>query len=124
MLIKTKGAILRSKVRWHEQGERNTKYFYGLEKRHIKTVRVLKRVINTRIKTVSKLKVGEHSYIEDQFKILEEEKNNYESLYRSNNINDKNFKKSPFFKPENVTALTEEERISKRRRMHKCAQRL
>ena len=27
MLIKTKGAILRSKVRWHEEGERNTKYF-------------------------------------------------------------------------------------------------
>ena len=98
MLIKTKGAILRSKVRWHEQGERNTKYFYGLEKRHHD------------IKTVSKLKVGEHSYIEDQFKILEEEKKFYESLYRSNNINDKTFKNSPFFNPENVTALTEEER--------------
>ena len=34
MTYKTKGAILRSKVRWHEQGERNTKYFYGLEKRN------------------------------------------------------------------------------------------
>ena len=40
MLTKTKGTILRSKVRWHEEGERNTKYFYNLEKRHhdIKTV--------------------------------------------------------------------------------------
>ena len=40
MLTKTKDAILRSKVRWHEEGERNTKYFYSLEKRHhdIKTV--------------------------------------------------------------------------------------
>ena len=98
MLIKTKGAILRSKERWHEQGERNTKYFYGLEKRHHD------------IKTVSKLKVGEHSYIEDQFEILQEEKKFYESLYRSNNINDKKFKNSPFFNPENVSALTEEEK--------------
>ena len=31
---KTKGAILRSKVRWHKEGEHNTKYFYSLEKRH------------------------------------------------------------------------------------------
>ena len=29
---KTNGAILRSKVRWFEQGERNTKYFLNLEK--------------------------------------------------------------------------------------------
>ena len=34
MTYKTKCAILRSKVRLHEQGERNTKYFYGLEKRN------------------------------------------------------------------------------------------
>jgi hypothetical protein len=89
MLTKTKGAILRSKVRWHEEGERNTKYFYSLEKRHHD------------IKTVSKLKVGGNSYIEDQFEILEEEKKFYESLYRS--INPKDFKNSPFFNPENVT---------------------
>ena len=34
MQHKTKGTILRSKVRWHEHGERNTRYFYGLEKRN------------------------------------------------------------------------------------------
>lgn len=33
MTHRTNGAILRSKVRWHEDGERNTKCFYGLEKR-------------------------------------------------------------------------------------------
>ena len=38
MTYKTKGAIFRSKVRWHEQGERNTKYFYGLEKRNFKVL--------------------------------------------------------------------------------------
>ena len=97
-LTKTKGAILRSKVRWHEEGERNTKYFYNLQKCH------------HALKTVSKLKVGENSYIEDQFEILEEEKNFYELLYRSNNINCKKFKNLPFFNPENVIALSEEEK--------------
>ena len=32
---KTKGAILRSKVRWFEHGERNTKYFLNLEKKKL-----------------------------------------------------------------------------------------
>ena len=32
----TKGAILRSKSRWYNEGEKNTKYFLNLEKRHCK----------------------------------------------------------------------------------------
>ena len=111
-LIKTKGAILRSKSRWHEEGERNTKYFFSLEKR------------NHDNKTITKIKVGEDSYIEDQFEILEEQKNFYESLYRSSNINSKNFGNSPFLNPENVSTLTEEERKSCEGRMHKRTYRL
>ena len=34
MQYKAKGAILRSKVRWYESGERNTHYFFNLEKRN------------------------------------------------------------------------------------------
>ena len=34
MRQKTKGAILRSKARWHELGERNSKYFFNLERRN------------------------------------------------------------------------------------------
>ena len=30
---KTKGAILRAKCRWYNEGEKNTKYFLNLEKR-------------------------------------------------------------------------------------------
>ena len=30
---KTKGAIIRSRARWYEHGERNSKYFVNLEKR-------------------------------------------------------------------------------------------
>ena len=33
---RTKGAILRSKSQWYNEGERNTKYFLNLEKRHFK----------------------------------------------------------------------------------------
>ena len=29
-LYQAQGAIIRSKVRWHELGEKNTKYFFGL----------------------------------------------------------------------------------------------
>lgn len=32
MQFKTKGAILRSKVRWYEEGECKPSYFYVLEK--------------------------------------------------------------------------------------------
>ena len=40
---KTQGAIKRSKVKWYNEGERNTKYFHSLEKRHFnsKTIRNL-----------------------------------------------------------------------------------
>ena len=68
---KTKGAILRSKTRWHEQGERNTRYFLNLEKR------------NYCRKTVTKLKVNENEYAINQFDILQEEKKFYETLYKS-----------------------------------------
>ena len=94
---RTKGAILRSKARWHEHGERNTRYFFNLEKRnHIR-------------KTVTKLKIGDNKYVNDQFAILEEEKRFYESLYKSQNIDNDTFLESPFFKPQNITPLTQEE---------------
>ena len=33
---KTKGAIIRSKARWYNEGEKNNKYFLNLENRHCK----------------------------------------------------------------------------------------
>ena len=32
--FRTKGSILRAKIKWHNEGEKNTKYFLNLEKRH------------------------------------------------------------------------------------------
>ena len=76
MRQKTKGVIIRSKARWREQGERNTRYFFNLEKR------------NQSRKAVTKLKVGNDKYTFDQFEILEEEKRFYETLYRSEIIDE------------------------------------
>ena len=54
---KTRGAILRSKSRWCEQGERNTRYFFNLEKR------------NYCKKTITKLKRSDNTYTHNQFEI-------------------------------------------------------
>ena len=100
MTYRTKGAILRSKVRWHEDGERNTKYLYALEKR------------NYTNKVITRLNIAENVYTEDQFNILDKEKCFYESLYKSKNIDAEKLKNSPFFNPENITPLNEDERLS------------
>ena len=100
MTYRTKGAILRSKVRWYEDGERNTKYFYALEKRNY---------TNT---VITRLKLAENVYTEDQFNILDKEKCFYESLYKSKNIDAEKLKNSPFFNPESITPLNEDERLS------------
>ena len=72
MQHKTKlGTILRSKVRWHEHRERNTRYFYGLEKR------------NYEKKTTTKLKLSDGSFTNDQSKILQEQMHFYKTLYTS-----------------------------------------
>ena len=91
MTYRTKGAILRSNVRWHEDVERNTKYF---------------------CKAITRLKIAENVYTEDQFDILDKEKCFYESLYKTKNIDTEKLKNSPFFNPDNITPLNEGERLS------------
>ena len=65
------GIILRSKAKWVEEGEKNTKYFLNLEKRNYN---------NTCIKTLINKNNKEVSDMED---IILEQKNFYESLYTS-----------------------------------------
>ena len=67
---KVETIIVRSRARWHQYGEKNSKYFFNLEKlnhikKHIRKLRMC-RVITT-----------------DPFKILEAEKTFYENLYKS-----------------------------------------
>ena len=53
MHFKTKGAILRSKVRWYDEGERNTRYFFNLENRCQSK------------KNIDKLKINDNIFIYD-----------------------------------------------------------
>ena len=68
---KTKGAMIRSRVRWVEDGEKCTKYFLNLEKR------------NHNIKTIDRLQLENGTLLTDQKEILEEEKSFYEKLYHT-----------------------------------------
>ena len=68
---KTQGAIIRSKVKWYNEGERNTKYFHSLEKRHYNS------------KTIRNLVTDDGTRIYTDVEILQEAKKFYESLYTS-----------------------------------------
>ena len=68
---KVMGAILRSKARWVEYGEKNTRYFLNLEKKKGEK------------KTITKLKLNDEMETEDQEIILREEENFYRVLYES-----------------------------------------
>ncbi|KAL9962045.1 hypothetical protein ACROYT_G031110 [Oculina patagonica] len=96
---KTRGTILRSRARWHEQGERNNKYFYGLEKR------------NYSRKLVTKLKLNDGSFTTSQFDILEEQKKFYENLYKSHVSPPQCSQDNDvFFNPNNTPSLNEDEK--------------
>ena len=95
---RTKGAILRSKTRWHNEGEKNTKYFLNFEKRHY----------NQGI--ISQTKVKENNFVTSDKEILTECVSFYKNLYSSkivpHNIQDT----STFFRQENDTVLRDDER--------------
>ena len=69
VMQQTKGMIFRSKVKWYEEGEKNTKYFYNLEKARYNA------------KTCFKLIDKEQNIIQDQAKILETQREFYKELY-------------------------------------------
>ena len=68
---KAKGAQLRSRIKWIEEGEKNTKYFLGLEKSRGKA------------NTTTELK-KENQSIKNPLKILNEIKSYYSELYTKN----------------------------------------
>ncbi len=66
---KTKGCIIRCKIRWYEEGEKSSQYFLNLEK------------INFNSKTIKRLINGDGREITDQKHILKEEQAFYKKLY-------------------------------------------
>ena len=67
----TKGAILRARCRWHNEGDKNTIYFFNLEKRHFNGG------------VISQLRTGENSFVSTDKEILKECENFYKNLYSS-----------------------------------------
>ena len=67
----TKGAITRSKARWYNEGERNSKYFLSLEKR------------NFQRKTITKLVRDDKTELSSNSEILNEMEVFYKNLYSS-----------------------------------------
>ena len=68
---KTKGAIIRSKARWYNEGEKNNKYFLNLENRHCKR------------KTIMQIKTKDGVNITNDSDILRECNSFYNELYTS-----------------------------------------
>ena len=92
---KTQGAILRSKVRWYNEGEKNTKYFHSMEKRHFNS------------KTIRNLKIENDKKISTDSEMLDEAKKYYESLYMSiTNSDDVDNCENIFFPEVNETKLS------------------
>ena len=96
--FRTKGSILRAKIKWHNEGEKNTKYFLNLEKRHYKQG------------TISQLKVDENNFITSDQEILAEGESFFINLYTSNRNVHNLINRYDFFKHENDTVLNDEER--------------
>ena len=91
---KMAGAILRSKIRWYNEGERNAKYFHSLEKRHFNC------------KTIRNLKTGNNLRISKDAEILQEAKTFYESLYSSRiDLSTSNKREDSFFPENNKTII-------------------
>ena len=94
---RTKGAILRSKTRWHNEGEKNTKYFLNLEKRQYKQG------------TISRLKRNENDYVTTDKEILHECKTFYKDLYASKLDPEDLLSLTDFFFSDNDTVLSSDE---------------
>ena len=93
---RTKGAVLRSRTRWYNEGEKNTKYFLNLEKRHY------------RQGTISRLKKSATTDKE----ILHECESFFKDLYSSKMRTDSSLPETDFFFSENDIILSNEERDS------------
>ena len=96
--VRTQGAILRCKIKWYNEGEKNTKYFLNLEKRHFK------------LSTISQLKITDQEFVTSDKEILAECETFYKKLYTSqkNVIPTEN----DLFQPENDTVLDNNDAMS------------
>jgi deoxyribodipyrimidine photolyase len=69
-MLKIKGAIIRSKVKWSEEGEGNNNYFMSLEKQNFRRKHITNLVIDDKLITSPE-------------EILDAEKDYYNNLYKN-----------------------------------------
>ena len=93
---KTNGIIVRARARWHEHGERSTKYFLNLERRIYVKKHIRKLVISGAITT-------------DPYQILSEQKKFYYNLYKTNAVDTDSIKS--FLKNLSIPQLPEEQKL-------------
>ena len=63
---KLRGIQIRSRIKWYEEGERNTKYFLGLEKKRAREKQIDKLIFNDRIVTkVDEILNAEKSFMKN-----------------------------------------------------------
>ena len=92
----TKGAQIRSRAKWIEEGEKCTKFFHGLEQKNIAN------------NTIRQLKKDDGNFTTSDTEILEEEYKYYQSLYAKENITDNSIK-SYLQNIDNINTLSEVE---------------
>ena len=93
---KVKGFVIRARARWHEYGERSTKYFFNLEK------------INRVKKHIRKL-LRSGSITTDPYRILSEQKRFYQNLYKTNDSVEASDPIEAFLNSLNIPKLSEEQ---------------
>ena len=95
--VKEKGAVLRSKARWVEQGEKPSKYFFNLEK------------TNFNRKVITEIKREDSKILVEEHEILKEIESFYGKLYPSLVV-DNNKAFNDFTCDLQIAKLTDEER--------------
>jgi hypothetical protein len=88
---------LRSKARWYENGEKNSKYFLNPKNR------------NFLRKKISKLKLSNGEETDDPKTILEEEKTFDKNLYSTRNVDPNNSEFDAFLNNNLLTPLNEDQ---------------
>ena len=91
-----RGAIIRSKIQYLEEGEKCTKFFFDLEK------------YNYNKKHIRKLKLVDNSTITDEHKILDESAKFYEELYKSQGVSNE---KDRIFFNNDMPKLSEQNKL-------------